>query len=138
MQSVAVDLMSGGVVFRQTSCMCWMSESIETNTATGGGVFAALARRFGSSFFFITEFSACGTGHVAFASRFPGTIMPGSPAAGRSLVCRKGTLLIAEKSVSLEIAWQKRCDGDRTAAALDRPRRRPIGRDGAAGGILGG
>jgi uncharacterized protein (AIM24 family) len=45
---------------------------------------------------------------VAFAPRFPGTIMPVALAPGQSLICRKETFLVAERSVSLEIAWQKR------------------------------
>ena len=38
---------------------------------------------------------------------FP-AIMPVVLAAGQSLICRKETFLCAEKSVTLEIAWQKR------------------------------
>jgi uncharacterized protein (TIGR00266 family) len=108
MQTVAIDLMPGEVVFSQTNCMCWMNDAIEMNTHTGGGFFAGLARSFGGGSFFVTEFAARGIGHVAFAPRFPGTIMPVTLAAGQSLICRKETFLVAEKSVSLEIAWQKR------------------------------
>jgi uncharacterized protein (AIM24 family) len=57
---------------------------------------------------FVTDFTARGNGHVAFAPRFPGTIMPVQLAAGQSLICRKETFLCAEKSVALEIAWQQR------------------------------
>ena len=108
MQTVAVDLIPGEVVFSQTNCMCWMNDSIEMNTHSGGGFFAGMARSFGGGSFFITDFTARGNGHVAFAPRFPGTIMPVALATGQSLVCRKETFLVAEKSVSLAIAWQKR------------------------------
>jgi uncharacterized protein (TIGR00266 family) len=108
MQTVAIDLMPGEVVFSQTNCMCWMNDSVEMNTHTGGGFFAGLARSFGGGSFFVTDFTARGAGHVAFAPRFPGTIMPVVLAPGQSLICRKETFLVAEKSVSLEIAWQKR------------------------------
>jgi uncharacterized protein (TIGR00266 family) len=108
MQTVAVDLMPNETVFSQTNCMCWMNDSIEMSTHTGGGFFAGLARSFGGGSFFVTDFTARGNGHVAFAPRFPGTIMPVSLAPGQSLICRKETFLIAEKSVSLEIAWQRR------------------------------
>jgi uncharacterized protein (AIM24 family) len=57
---------------------------------------------------FVTDFTARGDGHVAFAPRFPGTIMPLQLAPGQSLICRKETFLCAEKSVSFEIAWQQR------------------------------
>ncbi len=59
--------------------------------------------------FFVTDYTAQGPGaHVAFAPRFPGTIMVRTLAAGESLICRKETFLAAEKSVTLELAWQQR------------------------------
>ena len=57
---------------------------------------------------FVTDFTARGNGHVAFAPRFPGRIMPVQLAAGQSLICRKETFLCAEKSVTFAIAWQKK------------------------------
>nr|WP_294529367.1 TIGR00266 family protein [uncultured Rhodopila sp.] len=108
MQTVSVDLAPNETVYSQTNCMCWMNDAVEMTTHTGGGFFAGLARSLGGGSFFITDFTARGYGHVAFAPRFPGTIMPVPLAAGQSLVCRKETFLFAEKSVTLEIAWQKR------------------------------
>ncbi len=78
------------------------------NTNTGGGFLAGIMRSASGGSLFITDFTAHGDGHVAFAPRFPGTIMPLQLAAGQSLICRKETFLCAEKSVSLEIAWQQR------------------------------
>ena len=109
MQTVAIDLTPGETVYSQTNCMCWMTDTVQMNTHTGGGFFAGLARSFGGGSFFITEFTAPrAPGHVAFAPRFPGTIMPITLAAGQSVVCRKETFLVAEKAVTLDIAWQKR------------------------------
>lgn len=108
MQTVEIDLAPGEIVYSQTNCMCWMNDSVEMNTHTGGGFLAGLKRSFGGGSFFITEFVARGAGHVAFAPRFPGTIMPIVLREGQSLICRKETFLCAEKSVTLEIAWQKR------------------------------
>jgi uncharacterized protein (AIM24 family) len=65
-------------------------------------------RTLGGGSLFATDVTARGQGHVAFAPRFPGTIMPVQLAAGQSLICRKETFLCAEKSVTLEIAWQQR------------------------------
>ncbi len=45
---------------------------------------------------------------IAFAPRFPGSILPFKLAAGESILCRKQTFLCAEKSVTFEIAFQKR------------------------------
>src|SRR5271156_1851698 len=90
------------------------------NTHTGGGLFAGLKRAFGGGSFFITDFTANGPGlfiadftangpgHVAFAPRFPGTIVPALLQPGQSLICRKESFLVAQKSIALELAWQKR------------------------------
>jgi uncharacterized protein (TIGR00266 family) len=108
MQTLEIDLAPGETVYSQTNCMCWMNDHIEMNTHTGGGLFAGLKRTLGGGSFFITEFTARGQGHVAFAPRFPGTVMPIPLREGQSVICRKETFLCAEKSVTLELAWQQR------------------------------
>jgi uncharacterized protein (TIGR00266 family) len=108
MQTLAIDLNPGEIVYSQTNSMCWMNDQIEMNTNTGGGFLAGIGRMFGGGTLFVTDFTARGQGHVAFAPRFPGTIMPVQLTAGESVICRKQTFLCAEKSVSLEIAWQQR------------------------------
>jgi uncharacterized protein (TIGR00266 family) len=108
MQTLAIDLAPGEAVYSQTNTMCWMNDAVEMNTTTGGGILAGFMRRLSGGSLFVTDFSARGNGHVAFAPRFPGTIMPVPLAPGQSLICRKETFLCAEKSVGLEIAWQQR------------------------------
>jgi uncharacterized protein (TIGR00266 family) len=108
MQTVSFDLAQGEVVYSQTNCMCWMNDQIEMTTNTGGGLLAGLKRSFSGGSLFVTDFTARGPGHVAFAPRFPGKIMPIKLEAGRSLICRKETFLCAEKSVTFSVAWQKR------------------------------
>jgi uncharacterized protein (TIGR00266 family) len=108
MQTLAIDLMPGEVVYSQTNSMCWMNDAVEMNTNTGGGVFAGISRMLSGGSLFITEFTARGDGHVAFAPRFPGTIMAILLGPGQSLICRKETFLCAEKSVTFAIAWQQR------------------------------
>jgi uncharacterized protein (TIGR00266 family) len=108
MQTVAIDLDPGEVVYSQTNCMCWMNDQIEMNTNTGGGLLAGIGRMFGGGSLFITDFTARGSGHVAFAPRFPGTILAIQLGVGQSLICRKETFLCAEKSIALEIAVQQR------------------------------
>ncbi len=108
MQTLALDLDPGEVVYSQTNSMCWMNDMVEMNTNTGGGVLAGISRMLGGGTLFVTEFTARGNGHVAFAPRFPGTILPVQLAPGQSLICRKETFLCAEKSVTFTIAWQPR------------------------------
>jgi uncharacterized protein (TIGR00266 family) len=109
MQTLAIDLAPGETVYSQTHAMAWMNDRVRMNTNTGGGFFAGIKRSLTGGSFFITEFTAeQGNGHVAFAPRFPGTILARTLAVGESLICRKETFLCAEKSVSLELAFQKR------------------------------
>ena len=108
MQTVSIDLAQGESLYSQTASMAWMSPSIRMDTHTGGGIFAGLKRALAGGGIFITEFTAEGSGHIAFAPRFPGQIVPVTLAPGQSLICRKETFLCAEKSVELEIAFQQR------------------------------
>jgi uncharacterized protein (TIGR00266 family) len=109
MQTVGIDLAPGETVYSQTATMAWMTDGVRMHTNTGGGLFAGLKRSLTGGTFFVTEFSGEGRGgHVAFAPRFPGTIIARELRAGESLICRKETFLCAERSVSLELAWQQR------------------------------
>lgn len=108
MQTVSIDLTPGESLYSQTATMAWMSDNIAMNTHTGGGLFAGLKRAFSGGGLFITEFTAQGSGHVAFAPRFPGQIVPVQLAAGQSMICRKETFLCAEMSVHLDIFFQQR------------------------------
>ena len=109
MQTVGVDLAPGETVYSQTATMAWMTQGVRMHTNTGGGLFAGLKRSLAGGTFFVTQFTGEGPGgHVAFAPRFPGSIMARALRPGESLICRKETFLCAEQSVSLELAWQQR------------------------------
>lgn len=108
MQTVAIDLERGEQLYSQTASMAWMSETIRMDTHTGGGLFEGLKRSMSGGSFFVTEFTAEASGHIAFAPRFPGQIIAFPLQPGQSLICRKETFLCAEKSVKLDIAWQQR------------------------------
>lgn len=109
MQTLSLTLSAGEAVFAQTHGMAWMSDMIEMQTHTGGGMFAGLKRAFGGGSFFITDYTAAnGKGELAFAPRFPGQILAMKLGSGQSLVCRKETFLCAERGVTLDIVFQKR------------------------------
>ena len=80
------------------------------DTNTGGGLLAGIKRTFGGGSLFLTTYTATGPGssRIAFAPRFPGSIMPFNLQAGESVVCRKETFLVAESSVTFEIAFQQK------------------------------
>ena len=104
MQTVTIDLAPGEAVFSQTHSMAWMNDAVEMDTHTGGGLWEGIKRSLGGGGLFVTDYIARGgEGHVAFAPRFPGTIVARRLAPGEQLICRKETFLCAEKSVGLEI-----------------------------------
>ena len=109
MQTVGIDLSPGETIYSQTATMAWMTAGVRMHTNTGGGLFAGIKRSLTGGSFFVTDFTAEAQGaHVAFAPRFPGTIIARNLRPGESLICRKETFLCAEKSVTLELAWQQR------------------------------
>lgn len=109
MQTVAIDISPGETIYSQTNTMAWMNAAMKMQTNSGGGFFAGIRRSLTGGSFFITDFTAeGGEGHIAFAPRFPGTIIAKRLAPGESVICRKETFLCAEKSVVLELAWQRR------------------------------
>ncbi|WP_068072665.1 TIGR00266 family protein [Novosphingobium lentum] len=108
MQTVSIALDRGEQLYSQTASMAWMAPSIRMDTHTGGGLFAGIKRALAGGGLFITEFTADQEGEIAFAPRFPGQIVPMTLAAGQSIICRKETFLCAERSVTLDIAFQQR------------------------------
>jgi uncharacterized protein (TIGR00266 family) len=108
MQTVGIDLAPGETVYSQSAAMCWMSDGVTMSTNTGGGFFAGLKRSLTGGSFFVTDFTTQRGGHVAFAPRFPGSILARQLGPGESLICRKETFLCAEKTVTFEVAWQKK------------------------------
>lgn len=111
MQTLSIDLAVGEQVYSQTNSMAWMNDQIKMDTNTGGGFLSGLKRTFSGGSFFVTDFTSLGQAHVAFAPRFPGKIIAKTLLDGESLICRKETFLCAEKSVQLELAWQKTLGG---------------------------
>jgi uncharacterized protein (TIGR00266 family) len=108
MQTLSIGLDPGEVLVSQTHAMAWMSDGISMDTHTGGGLWAGLKRAMTGGSLFITEYAADRPAQIAFAPRFPGTILPVRLGPGESIICRKETFLVAERSVALEIALQQR------------------------------
>jgi uncharacterized protein (TIGR00266 family) len=108
MQTLCIELEQSEQVYSQTHALAWMNDRISMDTHTGGGLMAGIMRGLSGGSLFITDFTAEGKGEIAFAPRFPGTIMARTLAADESLICRRETFLCAEKSVELEVVWQYR------------------------------
>ncbi len=122
MQFVEIELDPGEAVVAEAGAMMYMNDGIEMETifgdgsGQGGGGFmdklmGAGKRVLTGESLFMTVFSAHGAGkqRVAFASPYPGKIIPMDlNRVGGTLICQKDAFLCAAKGVAVGIAFQKK------------------------------
>jgi uncharacterized protein (TIGR00266 family) len=121
MQFVEVELDPGESVVAEAGAMMYMGEGIEMQTIFGDGsaqqstmmdkLVGAGKRLLTGESLFMTIFTHQGTGksRAAFASPYPGKIIPVDLGLhGGNLVCQKDAFLCAAKGVSVSIAFQKK------------------------------
>jgi uncharacterized protein (TIGR00266 family) len=109
LQVVTVELEPGEVIYSESGGMSWMSGNVEMNTTSGGGLGKMVKRALSGETLFITDFFVkSGRGTVAFASEFPGKIIPFNLKPGESIIVQKDAFMCAEKSVDLDLHFRKR------------------------------
>ncbi len=109
MQTVDVWLEAGESVYTESGGMAWMSPNIEMATGGRGGLLKGLGRKLSGESFFMTTYSCKeGRGLVAFASEFPGKVLPFPLAQGQSIICQKDAFMVAESSVELSMHFRKK------------------------------
>ena len=110
MQAVTLRLRSGQAFYSEVGSLSWMSDGITMDTNLGtGGLFGALSRVVTGESLFVVNYTSSVDGAVAtFSSDFPGKIIAVNLNQGQAMIAQKDTLLVAEKSVNLSIAFQKR------------------------------
>lgn len=88
--------------------MSWMSPNMKMET-TGGGIGKMLGRMVTRESIFQNKYTAVGgVGEIAFASSFPGTIMPLEIGPGREYICQKSAFLASTCGVELSIHFKKK------------------------------
>ena len=101
-------LEAGEQMITERGSMSWMSPNMEMET-NAGGIGKALGRMFsGESLFRNTYTARGGVGTIAFASSFPGSIVPFEITPGRELIVQKSGFLASENTVELSVHIQKR------------------------------
>jgi uncharacterized protein (TIGR00266 family) len=109
LQVVTIELQPGEVIYSESGGMSWMSGNVEMKTHSGGGLGKMFKRALSGESLFITDFYVKGgAGVVAFASEFPGKIIPFDLGPGESLIIQKDAFMCAEKSVDLDLHFRKR------------------------------
>ena len=98
----------------QTLCtekgaMSWMSSNMEMTTNASGGVGKAFGRLLSKESMFLNEYTPIGKrGMIAFASTFPGSIIPYHVTPGNGIIVQKGGFLAMEKGLDLSLHFQKK------------------------------
>ena len=110
MQAVVLELDPGETVYSEGGGMSWMNGNIVMQTNTrGGGMGGILKRVVTGESLFLNEFtSQGGKGLVAFASDFPGKIVPVPLAEGQTMIVQRQAFLCAEKTVAMDVHFRKK------------------------------
>ncbi len=109
LQAVILNLRNGANIYTETGSLSWMSEGVDMNTNMGGGLGGVFKRMVSGESLFVVDYVAMREGPmVAFSSDFPGKIVPVNLAQGQSMIAQRGAFLVAEKSVALSIAWNRK------------------------------
>ena len=89
--------------------MSWMTPNMKMETTSNGGIGKALGRMFAGESAFQNRYTAeRGEGIIAFASSFPGTILPIEITPGKSIIAQKSSFLAGTEGVDLSIFFEKK------------------------------
>jgi uncharacterized protein (TIGR00266 family) len=109
LQVVTIELEPGEIVYSESGGMSWMTGNVEMKSHSGGGLGKMVKRALSGESLFITDFFVnSGRGTVAFASEFPGKIIPFDLKPGESIIVQKDAFMCAEKSVDMDMHFRKR------------------------------
>ena len=98
----------------QTLCceggaMSWMSPNMQMETTSGGGAKKVFSRLISGESLFMNEYTPRnGQGVIAFASKFPGSIIPYEVKPGQGIIVQKRGFLAMEKGLDVSIYFQQK------------------------------
>ncbi len=99
----------GESMYTQSGGMAWMTDGIEMNTNTNGGILKGVGRMFAGESMFMAHYTATRAGSmIAFASTVAGEILPVNVGETGGIICQKGAFLCAEPSVNLSVTFTKK------------------------------
>lgn len=106
---VICQLENGEALKTEKGAMSWMSPNMEMTTNAGGGIGKMFSRAFSGESIFQNIYTARGgAGLIAFASSFPGNIMPMQVSPGKSIVAQKSAFLASESGVEMSVFFHKK------------------------------
>lgn len=106
---LTVQLRPGDRIYSSSGGMSWMTQQVEMDTNTGGGIGKMFKRALsGESLFIVDYFVNNGEGEIAFAAEFPGKVIDLSLTAGQQMIVQKDSFMCAEKSVDVDMHFRKK------------------------------
>jgi uncharacterized protein (TIGR00266 family) len=98
----------GEVMISESGGRTWSRGNVVTEASSEGGAGKMLGRMFTGESLFLSKYTAQGPAEIAFASSFPGRIIPMELGPGRSIICQKKAFLAATAGVTLSVYLQKK------------------------------
>lgn len=103
------DLEPNETMITEGGAMSWMSPNMQMQTTSNGGIGKVFGRMFSGEALFQNKYTAKnGVGMIAFASSFPGDIIPLEVGAGKEYICQKSAFLASTEGVELSIHFKKK------------------------------
>lgn len=107
--AVICDVEAGETLITESGAMSWMTPNMKMETTSNGGIGKALGRMFSGDTLFQNRYTAQGgSGQIAFASSFPGSIKAFEIEPGKEMIVQKSAFLASESSVQLSVFFQKK------------------------------
>lgn len=102
-------LQDGERMLTEKGAMSWMTPNIEMSTSMEGGLGKAFGRAFSGESMFMNYYTCRGSeGMIAFASSFPGRIIPLNINPSYSIIVQKSAFLAAEIGVQLNTHFTRK------------------------------
>ena len=99
---------AGQTLCTERGSMSWMSPNMNMQTSAGG-FKKAFGRIFSGESIFLNEYTPIGSsGMIAFASSFPGRIIPYEVSEGNGIIVQKRGFLAMEKGLDMSVYFQRK------------------------------
>ena len=106
---VICHLNAGEQMITERGSMSWMSPNMKMETTSNGGIGKAFGRMFAGEALFQNRYTAMGgDGMIAFASSFPGSILPVEITPDKPVIVQKRAFLASTTGVTLSVFFQKK------------------------------
>lgn len=104
---VICQLNRGESLICDSGAMAWMDPCMEMET-TSGGLGKTFGRLFSSETIFQNRYHANDNGKIAFASSFPGKIIPYQLESSKEIIVQKSSFLACEQGVDMSVFFNQK------------------------------